>query len=110
MVNDDDEDEFDCYNKSDGKPVHTFPEDEIRLHTSEERITPESVSIKINKQNNEPSRRSKRLPFAKQTDKLGSISYAPGRNKKKQNGKIISTMLYRKPARRIKMKTNYPTV
>ena len=36
-----DEDEFDCYNKSDGKPVHTFPEDEIRIHTSEEGITPE---------------------------------------------------------------------
>ena len=82
MVSDDEEEEFDCYHNSDCKPVHTFPEDEIRLHTSEERITPESGSIKTNKQTHEPNRRSKRLPFAKQTENLGGIPYAPGRNKK----------------------------
>ena len=46
IVSDDEEDEFDCYNKSDGKPVHTFSEDEIRIHVSEEWITPEPGSIK----------------------------------------------------------------
>ena len=32
----DEEDEFGCYSKSDGKPERTFQEDGIQIHTSED--------------------------------------------------------------------------
>ena len=45
--------EVDCYNTSDGKPVHVFTEDEIRIHIPEygwpqQKIQVEQLSEKVN--------------------------------------------------------------
>ena len=36
-----DEDDFDCYNKSEGKPIHTNVDDELQLLPKENNLTPE---------------------------------------------------------------------
>ena len=65
------DDDFECYNKSEGKPVHTNIDDELQLLPKENNLTLEQ-GIYIGKPNTpEPVRKSKRLPFAKQTEKLG---------------------------------------
>ena len=64
-----DEDDFDCYNRSEGKPVHTNIGDELQLLPKENNLTPEQ-GINIEKPKTpEPIRKSKRLSFAKQTKK-----------------------------------------
>ena len=78
-----DDDDFECYNKAEGKPVHTNIDDELQLLSKENNLTPEQ-GIKIEKPKTlEPTRKSKRLPFAKQTEKLGGIPYQTNKNKKK---------------------------
>ena len=40
-----DEDVFDCYNKSEGKPIHTNMDHEIQLLPKENNLTPEQGII-----------------------------------------------------------------
>ena len=78
-----DEDDFDCYNRCEGIPVHTNIDDELQLLPKENNLTPEQ-DINIEKPKTpEPVRKSKRLPFAKQTEKLGGVPYQTSNNKKK---------------------------
>ena len=79
------DDEFDCYNKSEGKPIQTNPDDELQLLPKENNLTPEQGRYKKKNQTKpkEPVRRSNRLPFAKQTEKLGGVPYHTNNNKKK---------------------------
>ena len=75
MVSDDDD--FQCYNTSEGKSVHTNVDDELQLLPKETNLTPES-GIKTNLPSDEPHEtveKSKRIPNAKQTEKLGGIPY-----------------------------------
>ena len=84
MVSDD---EFQCYNTSEGKPVHTNVDDELQLLPKETNLIPET-GIKTNSLPNEPHqsvKKTKRIPNAKQTEKLGSIPYFTNNNKKKIN-------------------------
>ena len=63
MVSDD---EFQCYNTSEGNPVHTNMDDELQLLPKETNLTPET-GIKTNSLPNEPHqsvRKSKRIPNA----------------------------------------------
>ena len=81
------DEEFDCYNKSDGKPVHTNIDDELQLLPKDNKLTPGQGIYKEKKKITEPQpsvRRSSRLPFAKQTEKLCGIPYQTSNNKKKQ--------------------------
>ena len=83
MVSDD---EFQCYNTSEGKPVHANIDDELQLLPNETNLTPET-GIKTNPLINEPQlsvRKSKRIPNARQTEKLGGIPYSTN-NKRKIN-------------------------
>ena len=83
---DDDDDDFECYNKEEGKPIQVNIEDELQLHPKETNLTPEQGSYKGKNRTEkpiEPVRRSNRLPFAKQTEKLGGIPYHISNNKKK---------------------------
>ena len=61
MVSDD---EFQCYNTSEGKPVHANIDDELQLLLKETNLTPET-GIKTNPLNNEPQtvRKSKKYPM-----------------------------------------------
>ena len=71
MVSDD---EFQCYNTSEGKPVHANIDDELQLLPKETNLTPET-GIKTNPLINEPQqtvRKSKRIPNARQTEKNGA--------------------------------------
>ena len=78
-----DDDDFECYNKAEGNPVHTNIDDELQLLPKESNLTPEQ-GINIEKPKTlEPTRKSKRLPFAKQTETLGGIPYQTNNNKKK---------------------------
>ena len=87
-----DEDDFDCYNRSDGKPVYTNIDDELQLLPKENNLTPEQ-GINIGKPKTpEPIRKFKRLPFAKQTEKLSRVPYQTN-NKKKI---LITVIYYRK--------------
>ena len=88
------DEEFDSHNKSDGKPVHTNINDELQLLPKDNKLTPgQGIYTGINKiAEPQPSvRRSRRLPFAKQTEKLGVIPYQTSNNKKKQtiNGSVL---------------------
>ena len=79
MVSDD---EFQCYNTSEGKPVHANIDDELQLLPKGTNLTPET-GIKTNPLINEPEqmvRKSKR-----QTEKLGGIPYSTNNNKRKIN-------------------------
>ena len=81
-----DDDDFECYNKAEGKPIQVNIEDELQLHPKETNLTPEQGSYKGKNRTEkpiEPVRRSNRLPFAKQTEKLGGIPYHISNNKKK---------------------------
>ena len=85
---------FDCYNKSDGKPVQTNIHDELQLLPKDNKLTPGQGIFKEKKEITEPQisvRRSNRLPFAKQTEKLGGIPYQTSNNRKKQtdNGNVL---------------------
>ena len=80
------DDEFDCYNKSEGKPITTTPDDELQLLPKENNLTPEQGRYKRKHQKTKPTesvRRSNRLLFAKQTEKLGGVQYCTNNNKKK---------------------------
>ena len=66
MVSDD---EFQCYNTSEGKPVHANVDDELELLPKETNLTTET-GIKTNPLINESQqtvRKSKRIPNARQT-------------------------------------------
>ena len=86
-----DDDDLQCYNTSEGKPVHTNVDDELQLLPTETNLTPES-GIKTNLPSDEPHqtvRKSKRIPNAKQTEKLGGIPYYTNNNKKKINNCVL---------------------
>ena len=83
-----DEDDFECYNKAKGKPIQVNIDDELQLHPKETNLTPEKGRYKEKNRIEkpiEPIRRSNRLPFAKQTEKLGGVPYHTNSNKKKLN-------------------------
>ena len=65
-----DEDDFYCYFRSDGKPIHTNIDDELQLIPKENNLTPEQGIYIEKPKTPESVRKSKRLPFAKQTEKL----------------------------------------
>ena len=77
--------EFKCYNNSRVKPVHTNVEDELQIHPKETRLTPETGINHghITTKPKTPLRRSRRLPFAKQTEKLGCLRYQTKNNRKR---------------------------
>ena len=79
------DDEFQCYNTSEEKTVHANIDDELQLLPRETNLTPET-GIKTNPLINEPQqtvRKSKRIPNARQTEKLGSIPYSTNNNERK---------------------------
>ena len=81
------DDEFQCYNTSEGKPVDPNLEDELQLLPKETNLTPET-GIKTKNTTNEQNqsvRKSKRIPHAKQPKKLGGKPYQTINNKKKTN-------------------------
>ena len=78
-----DDDDFECYNKSEGKPVHTNIDDELQLLPKENNLTLEQGTNIEKPKTLEPIRKSKRLPFARQTEKLGGVPYQTNNNKKK---------------------------
>ena len=81
------DDNFQCYNTSEGKPVQTNLDDELQLLPKETNLTP-GTGIKTKDTTNEQNqsvRKSKRIPLAKQTEKLGGIPYQTNNNKKKTN-------------------------
>ena len=89
-----DDDDFECYNKAEGKPIQVNIDDELQLHPKQTNLTPEQGRYKgKNKIEKpiEPVRRSNRLPFAKQTEKLGGVPYQTNNNKKKlsSNGNLL---------------------
>ena len=68
MVSEDDD--FQCYNTSDGKLIHTSLEDELQLSPKETNLTPET-GIKTNllsDESHQTVRKSKRTPDVKQTE------------------------------------------
>ena len=79
------DDEFQCYNTSEGKLVHTNLDDELQLLLKETNLTPETGIKTKDTTNvqNQSVRKSKRIPHAKQTAKLGGIPYQTNNNKKK---------------------------
>ena len=84
MVSDD---EFQWSNTSEGKHVHANIDDELQLLPKETNLTPET-GIKTNPLINEPQqtvRKSKRIPNARQTEKLGGIPYSTNNNTRKIN-------------------------
>ena len=81
-----DDDDFECYNKAEGKPIQVNIDDELQLHPRETNFTPEQGRYKEENRIEkpiEPVRRSNRLPFAKQTEKLGGVPCHTNNNKKK---------------------------
>ena len=97
MVSDD---EFQCYNTSEGKPVHADVDDELQLLPKETNLTPET-GIKTNSLHDElhqSVRKSKRIPNAKQTETLDGIPYFTNNNKKKiNNNKVLQESQTSKP-------------
>ena len=79
------DDEFNCYNNSEGRPISVNVDDELQIHPKETRLLPETGinHDHIITKPTTPVRRSRRLPFAKQTDKLGGISYQTNNNRKR---------------------------
>ena len=79
------DDDFQCYNTSEGKPVHTNPDDEPQLLPKETNLTP-STGIKTrNHEQPQSVRKSKRISHAKQIEKLGGIPYYTNNTKKTSN-------------------------
>ena len=66
------DDDFDCYNMSEGKPVQTNIEDELQLLPKDNNLTPEQGRYKQKNKKNpaESVRRSNRLLFAKKNQKV----------------------------------------
>ena len=88
------DEEFDCYNKSEGKPVQTNIDDELQRLPKDNKLTPGQGIYKGKIEITEPQtsvRRSKRLLFAKQTEKQGGVPYQSNNNRKKQtvNGNVV---------------------
>ena len=68
-----DDDDFECYNKSEGKPVQTNIDDELQLLPKGTNLAPERGRYKGKNNIEKPTesvRKSNRLPFARQTEKL----------------------------------------
>ena len=85
------DDDFQCYNTSEGKPVHTNVDDELQLLPKETNLTPET-GIKTKDTTNERNqsvKKSKGIPHAKQTEKLGGVPYQTNNNKKNINKHCI---------------------
>ena len=87
------DEEFNCYNNSEGRPISVNVEDELQIHPKETRLSPETGINHGHIKNKATShvRRSSRLPFAKQTEKLGGIPYQTNNNLKrnKQNCDLL---------------------
>ena len=63
--------------------MHTNIENELQLLPKENNLTSEQGYIYIEKPKTpEPVKKSKRLPFAKQTEKLGGVPYQTNNNRK----------------------------
>ena len=81
-------DDVQCNNTAEGKPVHTNIDAELQLLPKELTLTQEP-GIKIGKNKSvEPQqtlRRSQRVPFVKPTEKLGGVPYCNGNNKQDEN-------------------------
>ena len=79
------DDEFNCYNNNEGKPISVNVDDEPQIHPKETRLSPETGinHDHIITKPTTPVRRSRRLPFAKQTKKLGGIAYQTKNNRKR---------------------------
>ena len=89
MVSEDDD--FQCYNTSEGKPVHTSLDGELHMLPKHTNLTPET-DIKTNllsDESHQTVRKSKRIPYAKQTEILGGIPYSTNNNEKKTNNNCI---------------------
>ena len=85
------DDEFQCYNTREGKSVHANIDDELQLLPKETNLTPET-GIKTIPLINEPQltmRKSKRIPNARQTEKLDGIPYSTNNNKRKVNNYML---------------------
>ena len=101
------DEEFDCYTKSEGKPVQTNINDELQLLPNDNKLTPGQGIYKGKSKVTEREtsvRRSNRLPFAKQTEKLGGVPY---QLITLERNKLLTRMYYRKrrqQQRRLKMK------
>ena len=96
-------DEFQCYNTSEGKPVHANIDDELQLLPKETNLTPET-GIKTNPLINEPQltvRKSKRIPNARQTEKLGGIPYSTNNNKRKINNYMLQENQASQPSQQL---------
>ena len=78
------DEEFDCYNKSDGKLIHTNIDDELQLLPKENKLTPDQGI-------HEGKNQIDYLFTAKQTEKLDRVPYHANNNKKKltNNGKLL---------------------
>ena len=79
------DDEFNCYNNSEGSPISVNVDHELQIHPKETRL---SLETGINHDHiitkpTTPVRRSRRLPFAKQAEKLGGIPYQTNNNRKR---------------------------
>ena len=79
------DDEFNCYNNSEGRPISVNVDDELQIQPKETILSPETGINHghIITKPTTPVRRSRRLPFAKQTEKLGGIPYQTNNNRKR---------------------------
>ena len=103
------EEEFDCYNKSDDLKVRTNIEDELQLLPKDNKLTPEQGMTKEENKIIEPTTsvsRSNRLPFEKQTEKLGGVPYNTNNIKKKlkNNGHLYRKRRQQQRWKRVKTK------
>ena len=86
-----DDDDFHCFNTSEENPVHTNLDDDLPLLPKETNLTPET-GIKRNEPFDESHitvRKSKRILYAKQTEKLDGIPAYTDNNKKKTSNNCI---------------------
>ena len=80
-----DDNDFECYNKSEGKPVQTNIDDELQLLPKETNLTPEQGRYKgenKKEKSTESVRRFNTLLFVRKTEKLGGVPYYTNNNKK----------------------------
>ena len=78
------EGEFNYYNNSDGKQVHTNIEDELQLHARKDinlKSDSGTNSGIIESEPKQPDRQSKRLPYVKEIENLDVVPYHTGNNK-----------------------------
>ena len=90
------DDEFNCYNNSEGRPISVNVDDDLQIQPKETRLSPDTGTNHdhIITKPTTPIRRSRR--FAKQTEKLGGIPYQTNNNRKR---KKITIFCYRKNGR-----------